>query len=369
MQLYDMPWLGSLGKLVWIAAPIYWIVEFTTTSSYYSPVDTAAFFSTSCSTGYVYVNDTVLADGYIPLNYSQLVLQNGEDWLFLTTKFTIEIQNLTTNAEKPGYYEWETVKEANVYIPMDNLTLLDLKIISRIECDYKIFSNYDRNDPSTNKFYELSVDRLLSMAGVSKCGGISNSSSPYLNCCETSCPYAGYTYNKGLDVAVVYDWDCDLTVYDEDSRYLCAYDNLEVDAFKISSSSIVDKVMYSDFIYDGITSNSKYRQKLSLLGIKIRFRAIGGCARPSLEGVTNVLAQGYVIHKIFTVIMTSLVAYTIYWTGRDLLIRDEVTGEWEMRTFVPQTGLGPPKVQEKNTVEMTDTSTRNVLNADGGKQN
>ena len=67
-QWYEIPWLGILGKLIWIAAPIYWIVEFTTTSSYYSAVDTTSFFTSSCSTGYVYINDSTFVDGYIQLH-------------------------------------------------------------------------------------------------------------------------------------------------------------------------------------------------------------------------------------------------------------------------------------------------------------
>ena len=61
--------------------------------------------------------------------------------------------------------------------------------------------------------------------------------------------------------------------------------------------------------------------------------------------------------------MTSLLAYAIYRTEQGLVIKKEVTEE-----FIPQTGLGTPKVQERNTIEITDTSARNALHADDGNQ-
>ena len=141
LQSYYMPLLGSFEKLVWFVAPLFWIVQFTTTSSYYTLVGTADYFTSSVSSGYLYVNDTLL-DGYTAYNYSQLVTVDDEDSLFITTKYTVEIQNLTTSST-PGYSEWETTQETTVYVPLENLTLMDLEIVARIECHGNVFSNFD----------------------------------------------------------------------------------------------------------------------------------------------------------------------------------------------------------------------------------
>ena len=362
LQSYYMPLLGSFEKLVWFVAPLFWIVQFTTTSSYYSLVGTADYFTSSVSSGYLYVNDTLL-DGYTAYNYSQLVTVDDEDSLFITTKYTVEIQNLTTSST-PGYSEWETTQETTVYVPLENLTLMDLEIVARIECHGNVFSNFDRNDPSTNKFYKLNVGWLLDSVGVSKCGGISNPSNPYLNCCETSCPYAGYAYYKGLDMSVIYNWRCDLNKY-SDTRYLCAYDNLEVDFFKLSSSSLVDRVVYYDLAYDETMSSSALRKKLTLVGFKVRLRALGGCYRPTVEGVTDILAQGYVLYKLSAIFATCLVVYATYRSKNRPFVKfvqNEVFGDWAMRPTASQAEVERPKVRESDAIEITDASTPNALN-------
>lgn len=378
-QRFKMPLLGSLEKLVLIIAPIYLLVEFTTTDSYYSGVNTAAFFTSSISNGYLYVDDPLVIDGYFPFNYSELVTQDAEDWLFISTKLTYEIQQLIPSSVSLGYYEWETINTSTVYVPMENLTHLDINVIARIECNDIIFSNYDRNDLSTNKYHALNLGWVLSSAGVRTCGGISNSSSQYLDCCDTSCPYAGYAYNNGLDIAAVYAWYCDLTRYNENDRYLCAYDTLEVSSYKLSSTSIVERIAYYDLPSTDISD--KLRKKVTTIGIKLRLRAIGGCVSPSLAGVTSVLAQGFGIYKMCTVLVALFIAYAVHQTGQDqsfIISKNDFNGEWETRPSESAGGLRWRKSQGKNVNNNDDKDntsigievgtsgvTRNVLNADG----
>jgi hypothetical protein len=76
------------------------------------------------------------------------------------------------------------------------------------------------------------------------------------DCCEDTCPFAGLAYGSGADFSLEYDWDCNLSEYNNptDFRYQCAKDTLSFGVTTISSSSLITT---TNIVEEARISNSR----------------------------------------------------------------------------------------------------------------
>jgi len=270
-----------------------------------------------------------MVESYGGATFEDLVISEAPDVYFLTSHFEERFEKFGV-CDSSGDERWCPMGETlHVFVNMSSLHDIVNTVISRAECisektgKHYVFSNFNSSAPEWAPYYAETLRAMLQATEqvstgtkIDSCSKLSSgaafsgepSHTSWETCCQLGggCEYVGFLHGRGLDIVVQYEWRCALDKYSDPSadRYECAYENLRVNAFVLSSSATVDRLVVIEPPED-VTSGAGepvfMRKVRRSYGVRLRFAGAGSCTERKYKGATSTTsydAQGNQTSKL-----------------------------------------------------------------------
>jgi len=337
--MYKAPLMIGYGSLpltvLWVAmlcsVPIFISFSSIATREYQDEVGTIFFFSIGVPQGGILVED--FNSDPTHADFSWLLVREGGERVFVTTSIVDQLQEEKLCDWSPDdvgvdcvsdqdcidhydgasaaycirssggdmdlydgtcyyedYFQWCTLNSTTTVFDSSQGAGLGVTVIARTQCTFGnggdiIFSNYNRRDEDEQFYYDLSLASILSRA-ENKGESLSQ-------------PYSQY-FERGLDMAIEYNWECDLDMLNDadEDRYACPID---LSVTVISSSSITETER--TFQYTREDDGRYLRRKQYLRGFRLRFIGAGACTETTVYSILGLLAEAVAIQSAAIVLM------------------------------------------------------------------